>query len=228
MDMEADYFRCHWICNKCGARNANTSIYNVSTFNSFSALQNSSADDPLIFSPGPPQSTSSPATTSHGNNNKRNSRKKHSFKPLRLLNINCRSLRNKDRVAELHTIIDRVKPDILVLTETWLDKTITASSIIPDSLNMTPYKADRPDQPWGGVLVAVSNEFISTEVPELKTDCESVWVEINLVGAKKLLVCAYYRPDERDEKSLLELDKALQKIGDKKLPHLDCWRFQLP
>ena len=52
---------------------------------------------------------------------------------MRLLNINWRSLRNKDRVAELHTIIDRVRPDILVLTETWLDKSITASSIIPDS-----------------------------------------------------------------------------------------------
>ena len=215
-DMEADHFRFNWTCNKCGARNANTSIYNVSTHNNFSVLLNESLDDSLLFSPGTPQGTSSPLTTNAGNNNRtRKGKKKNIFKPLRLLNINCRSLRNKDRVAELHTIIDRVRPDILVLTETWLDKSITASSIIPDHLNMTPYKADRPDQPWGGVMIAVSNEFISTEVPELKTDCESIWISINLAGAKKLLVCAYYRPDERDEKSLLELDKALSKVGDK-------------
>ena len=98
-------------------------------------------------------------------------------------------------------------------TETWLDKDIPASTIIPDSLHMTTYKADRPDQPYGGVMIAVSNEFISTEVPELKTDRESIWVEINLVGAKKLLVCAFYRPNERDEHSITELDLALSRVG---------------
>jgi hypothetical protein len=44
-----------------------------------------------------------------------------------------------------------------------------------------------------GVLIAIKKEFISTEVTELKTDCEIVWSQINMSGSKNLLIGAYYR-----------------------------------
>ena len=166
-------------------------------------------------SPGPPQATSSPVPTNTNSNNQTNSKRLRHFKPLRLVNVNCQSLRNMDKVTDLHTIINRVKQDILVLKETWLDDKILTGAIIPQSLNMTDYRADRPSQPYGGILVAVSNEYLSCEVPEPKTDYESVWVQIKVLDAKKLLICGYYRPNERDEESLKQLDLALSRSGSR-------------
>ena len=113
---------------------------------------------------------------------------KHAIRPLRLVYVNCQSLRDPGRVAELHAMVDKTKPDILVLVETWLDSSISSSSIFPDYLNMEVYRRDRQNQLGGGVLVAITKDYLSTPVKELETDCESVWAEISLAGAKKLYI----------------------------------------
>ena len=56
---------------------------------------------------------------------------------LRLLNINFRSIMNKR--AEFIHLIDSLKPDIIVGTETWLSNSIKNSEIIPDNMNFTVY-----------------------------------------------------------------------------------------
>ena len=112
-------------------------------------------------------------------------------------------------------MIDHTKPDILVLVETWLDEDITDSMVIPESLNMEVYRRDRPGDANGGVLLAITKDYLSTPAKELETDCEAVWAVISLAGAKKLHVCAYYRPDENDGGSLDQLDQALSRIGQR-------------
>jgi hypothetical protein len=37
----------------------------------------------------------------------------------------------------------------------------------------------------GGVLIAVTNECLSNEAKELKTNCEMVWAELTIANARK-------------------------------------------
>jgi hypothetical protein len=66
-------------------------------------------------------------------------------------------------------------------------------------------KPNKNNQSYGGVLIAIKKEFISTEVSELKTDCEIVWSQINMSGSKNLLIGAYYRPPSDTGTSLQQL-----------------------
>jgi hypothetical protein len=48
----------------------------------------------------------------------------------------------------------------------------------------------------------VTNEFLSNEAKELKTNCEMVWAELTISNARKYQICAYYRPHSDDDISL--------------------------
>jgi hypothetical protein len=64
-----------------------------------------------------------------------------------------------------------------------------------------------------GVLIAISKEFISSEIKELQTDYEIVWAEINIAGTKKIIIGFYYRPPSDDGKSLDNLDESLKMMS---------------
>eukprot|EP00745_Piridium_sociabile_P038115 TRINITY_DN6956_c1_g1_i1.p1 TRINITY_DN6956_c1_g1~~TRINITY_DN6956_c1_g1_i1.p1 ORF type:complete len:204 (-),score=38.81 TRINITY_DN6956_c1_g1_i1:217-828(-) len=53
-------------------------------------------------------------------------------KQLRVLNINLNSLQKKGK--QLEAVIDSVKPDIILGTETWLDLSISSAEIFPRSI----------------------------------------------------------------------------------------------
>jgi hypothetical protein len=63
------------------------------------------------------------------------------------------------------------------------------------------------------VLITINKEFSSTEVSELKTDCEIVWSQINMSGSKNLLIGAYYRPPSDKGTSLQQLELSLSRIN---------------
>ena len=73
-------------------------------------------------------------------------------RPLRILNINFRSVVGKR--AEIVYLLDSMKPDIILGTETWLDPSITDSEYLPDRYNYKVYRRDR-NREGGGVLIAV-------------------------------------------------------------------------
>jgi hypothetical protein len=74
-------------------------------------------------------------------------------------------------------------------------------------------KPNKNNQSYGGVLIAINKEFISTEVSELKTDCEIVWSQINMSGSKNLLIGAYYRRPSDKETSLQQPELSLSRIN---------------
>ena len=67
-------------------------------------------------------------------------------------------------------MIDTMKPDIIVGTESWLHPYIKDNEIFP--INFNVYRRDR-DSSGGGVFTAVSNEFLSTRQSELETESET-------------------------------------------------------
>lgn len=94
--------------------------------------------------------------------------------------MNFQLLQNKK--PDLLEIIDSVKPDIIMGTETWHESNTSSSDYFPSN-SYNVYRHDRPpnikDQSHGGVLIAIKKESGSSKITELKTSCEIVWAEIN-------------------------------------------------
>ena len=104
--------------------------------------------------------------------------------------MNCQSIKNKK--AELHTIIDSAKPDIILGNESWLTPEIKNSEIFPDSFDAV--RKDRASDAHGGVFIAFKRDLLCTETPELDTNCEIVWCKLNIIGCRTLYLGSLYRP----------------------------------
>ncbi|CAC5415277.1 unnamed protein product [Mytilus coruscus] len=192
-----------WDCIQCGMPNFSSSLFNMSsieTSNRFSSLSEHSC-----MSPGEPKATSSPKKQSY-----KPGRKTPKHTPLRVLNINFQSIKNKK--PELEEILDSVKPNMIFGTETWLDKETSSYDYFPIS-DYNVYRRDRPpnekNQSHGSVLIAISKDIISDEISELQTNCENVWAEVNIANSRKLILGCYYRPPSDTGSSLEELNTSL-------------------
>ena len=79
-------------------------------------------------------------------------------------------------------------------------------------MGYTLYRKDRLNQAYGGVLIAVGSEIVSSACPDLDIDCELLWVQIDLTGAKSLFIGAFYRPPDSDVTTLDNLDQSLRRL----------------
>ena len=52
--------------------------------------------------------------------------------------------------------------------------------------------------------MAIKGTSISSDDPELQTDCDIIWAKINLVGSKTLLLCSF-----SDEHSLQQVKESI-------------------
>ena len=82
---------------------------------------------------------------------------------LRILVMNCQSIKSKK--AELHTIIDSAKPDIILGNESWLTPAIKNSEIFQESFDAV--RKYRASDAHGGVFIAFKRDLLCTETPEL-------------------------------------------------------------
>ena len=114
-------------------------------------------------------------------------------------------------------MVDSVKPDIVVGTESWLRPDIMNSEIFPS--NYTVYCCDR-DTSGGGVFIAVIDEILSTRQQHLETSCEMAWAKISVVACKDLYVFSYYRPKADDKDSLELLFSSLDRTFNSKNCHI--------
>ena len=111
-----------WECMKCGMPNFSTSLFDTTasleTHNRFDSLSSlSDPESPIPDIIGPPTAASSPIV--QGSVEAKGKATKAALNhPLRILIMNCQSIKNKK--AELHTIIDLAKKDIILGNESWL------------------------------------------------------------------------------------------------------------
>lgn len=113
---------------------------------------------------------------------------------LRIMTMNCRSIR--DKKSEFAALVNYAKPDIIIGTESWLkgikpgkpptESAIKSAEIFPE--NFKVYRNDRGTL-GGGVFIAVHSELVSIEQPEAVTECEIEWVKIKLKNSKDLSIC---------------------------------------
>ena len=131
--------------------------------------------------------------------------------------MNCRSIKNKK--AEIHTLIDSAKPDIILGNESWLTPGIKNSEIFPDSFDAI--RKDRVGDAHGGVFIAFRRDLLCTETPELDTKCEVIWCKLNIIGCRTLYLESFYRTPNRTEKEYLEaFNISLTRIMSNKNAHV--------
>ena len=154
-----------WRCYRCKTMNVTSCYhaYNVSTSNSFSVLRDldNSVFDPPDMSVGSPCSEFDPGmassprggsrrTDSHLTSRSSKSSKSSKYSSsvqqyrdkkdkLRFLVLNANSVRGK--TAELEHICDYTCPDIVIISETKLDKTVYTAEFLPK--NYTAVRKDR-------------------------------------------------------------------------------------
>ena len=120
--------------------NFSTSLFNtiglIDTSNRFDSL--SIPDSPAPSDVGPPIATSSPVGVQH--TRPKTDKKAILNHPLRILIMNCQSIKNKK--PELQTIVDTAKvkrramskPDIILGCESWLSPDIANSEIFQKAM----------------------------------------------------------------------------------------------
>jgi len=129
-----------------------------------------------------------------------------------ILHINIRSFnRNSD---ELNVFIDRlgVKPDILVLTETWF-----SSNYTDDLCGYGAYHVYRENKRGGGVSIYVRNSIKCTLLPDhsyVGDNFEICSCAIS-VGERRLVVHGIYRPPDRDIRSFSDELSVLLSIAQR-------------
>jgi hypothetical protein len=127
------------------------------------------------------------------------------FIPFSQLNAGHPKL-DHTKIYELNAHFEETNPDIVLLTETWLEKSVLDHEVI-NSPNYKIYRSDRtqvthpadPNNPrkfrknGGGVLIAVTAD-IQAEIKRLSIGkgAEMAAVEI-LTGENKFIFCVVYR-----------------------------------
>lgn len=87
--------------------------------------------------------------------------------------------------------LSALSPDIIMVTETYLDSEIADCEIVP--ANYTLYRQDR-NRHGGGVLIAVSNKFTSVACPQFdKNGIELLWIQIR-VGLHPVMFGVFIAP----------------------------------
>ena len=133
--------------------------------------------------------------------------RKPNVQHLKVITVNCQSVKKKN--LGFLTMMDSVKPHIVLGTESWLKPKIKNSEVFPDGYNV--FRNDRKRRTGGGVFVLISKELSSHAPVELKSDSELIWVQIKQKGKKDLYVCSVYRPD-KDFKCFDELERTTSLI----------------
>lgn len=111
---------------------------------------------------------------------------------------NVRGLRTKTNEIYKNVLLENY--DIIGLTETWLHANISDEEIVDD--RYVVYRRDRTikqngKQIGGGTMLAVSRAIQSSRVLGWETDCEDLWVTVNLLvnsRPKKVAICVVYLP----------------------------------
>ena len=97
------------------------------------------------------------------------------------------------KIEQLRILLDDKFIDILAVSETWFNSTIS-----DDEVGITGYNLPRKDRVSGGgggvalyVQSTIPHEYCSELTDNFSV--ESVWVTINLAGRASFNVCSFYR-----------------------------------
>lgn len=132
---------------------------------------------------------------------------KPSNNEMLILNINCRSILNK--TEEIEQILNKLDPDIVCITETWLDNSVPAQGFIPDGYKII--RKDRSDdfkqkygRNKGGGIAVLYKSHLKVEKKEYMSDKveEILWVHVK--RKQSFMLGVIYRSEYTDVMKVTE------------------------
>ena len=154
-----------WECLHCGMPNFSTTLFDLhdiqnekNPYDSLVSLDGTQTDPPASPPPhlGSPIHSSSPLKDKPQIKANYKHKQKNPTKPLRIINLNCQSIKNKK--AEFLALVESCKPDIIFGTESWLNNNVFDAEYFPENYSFV--RKDRPEPQkggGGGVFIAVKN-----------------------------------------------------------------------
>ena len=122
-----------WSCLQCGLPNVSSALFDISSLNSsnqFSCLDDDSVNTSSTSTPGQPLASSTPSR-------KQQPRKKpYDEPPLRVLVVNCESLRSQSKRSLFENKVNITKPHTILGTESWLDSSFSSSEVFTDNFTV--------------------------------------------------------------------------------------------
>lgn len=134
-----------------------------------------------------------------------------SYQPLNVAFTNCRSILPKRH--HLHSLIEDVNADVVLLTETWLHPEIVDNEVLPTNLNFSVYRRDRLERRGGGVLIAVRNTLSSSFI-----SCDDCLEVARVCVRHRALTAVFgicYRPPDSHTSFCSLLTRALTTVKEK-------------
>ena len=109
---------------------------------------------------------------------------------VNIVRLNIRSLKNRQHLIELKEIVHRIDYDIFVVSESWLNSTVSNAEVAIEGYKLT--RLDRIRKTSGGVCVYIRN---SLEVKVLKNLTETstsgfqqLWIQIQHRKLRSILL----------------------------------------
>ena len=151
---------------------------------------------------------------------------------MKISTFNARCLTNK--FAQLNDFISDHDPDILVITETWLDENVLNSEFTPN--NYSCFRKDRKlsfytpgtyvQENRGGVMILVKNNLHPTLYQDGEVDAEIIWVRINPLPNISWLIGGCYRPEEDETNILQKINSSINSIDSANTVLLGDFNFR--
>lgn len=141
---------------------------------------------------------------------------------LKLYYQNTRGLKTK--TLEFYGQITSCDYDMVILTETWLNDSISSNELFDD--RYVVYRRDRGDTSYshkkdgGGVLIAINKKIKSKRVSHWESQLEDLWVIVDLpvsCDVHQIAFCAVYLPPPVNRSRLEYFIDGCNKVFDKSL-----------
>jgi len=108
-------------------------------------------------------------------------------------------------------LVHEHKPDIIAISETWLKPEVLSSEFLSSNYNI--FRKDRPDG-YGGILIACRNSLNCHHL-DINFDTEAIACHFILPNHQTLVLCAFYRPPNRQLDSITNLCDFFRTIVDR-------------
>ena len=110
----------------------------------------------------------------------------------------CPLIKNIAHLTEVKELVNLHKIDILTISETWLNSTVTNSEIAIEDYKI--YRLDRLHKRGGGICAYIKKNLKASVLKELSQISESsfhqLWINIQSKKNRSITICVTYRPPD--------------------------------
>ena len=152
--------------------------------------------------------------------------------PLHFISLNARDISNK--YPHLHNLIFEENPDVIAVTETFLDDQIQDSEFQPEGYKV--FRKDRNikyyhdgtyvDSNRGGVLLLIKDYLNPTLNPASNVEAELLWVNIAINPKSEWIVGVCYRPEKDEDFMLAKIKESINSIDNQNVLLMGDFNFR--